>query len=302
MTRLSRREFAVLAASAAVPLAFGRETSAATVTAQDVADRITKNLGVEWKPDSVDGFKAGAPATIATGIVTTSLATLNVLQQAVKAGANVIITAHATFYSRSDAKTPPPARGSNAASPVDDPVFTAKGEFIAKNKLAVFRLSDHWRLRRPDPFAQGMANALGWSTYQHGSDPSRYDVPPMTLDALASDVRQRLKSRGGIRVVGAPALRVQRVGLLPGTSPIQASLTLLPDVDLIIAGEVREWESVEYARDKSFVGERKALMVVGRVVSDEAGMGVCADWLKTLVPEVTVRHIPAGDPYWRPAP
>ena len=44
MTRLSRREFAAVAASAAVPFAFGRKTSAANVTAQDVADRITKNL------------------------------------------------------------------------------------------------------------------------------------------------------------------------------------------------------------------------------------------------------------------
>ena len=213
----------------------------------------------------------------------------------------VIVTAHATFYSRSDAQTPPPARGAAVAAPIDDPVFKAKSAFIAKNNLAVFRLSDHWRLRRPNPFVQGLATALGWSTFQQSDDPARFDVPPITLDALASDVKKRLRSRGGIRVVGAPTLRVQRVGFLPGTSPIQASLKLSPDVDLIIAGEVREWETVEYLRDKSFVGERKALMVVGRVVSDEAGMGVCADWLKTLVQEVPVRHIPAGDPYWRPA-
>jgi hypothetical protein len=29
-------------------------------------------------------------------------------------------------------------------------------------------------------------------------------------------------------------------------------------------------------------------------------MQVCADWLKTIVPEVAVRFISAGDPYWRP--
>ena len=29
-------------------------------------------------------------------------------------------------------------------------------------------------------------------------------------------------------------------------------------------------------------------------------MSECARWLTTLVPEVPVRHIPAGDPYWRP--
>ena len=94
---------------------------------------------------------------------------------------------------------------------------------------------------------------------------------------------------------------VQRIGLLPGTTPIQAALKMLPNVDVIVAGEVREWESVEYARDKVFAGEKKGLILVGRVVSEEPGMNVCANWLKTFVSEVPIRHISAGDPYWRPS-
>jgi hypothetical protein len=30
-------------------------------------------------------------------------------------------------------------------------------------------------------------------------------------------------------------------------------------------------------------------------------MRVCTDWLKTIVREVPIRFIAAGDPYWRPA-
>jgi hypothetical protein len=93
----------------------------------------------------------------------------------------------------------------------------------------------------------------------------------------------------------------RRIGVLPGTTPIQAALKMLPDSDVIIAGEVREWESVEYARDKVFSGEKKGLILLGRIVSEEPGMKVCADWLKTFVSEVPVRHISAGDPYWRPS-
>ena len=92
-----------------------------------------------------------------------------------------------------------------------------------------------------------------------------------------------------------------RIGLLPGTTPIQAAFKLLPNVDVIVAGEVREWETVEYVRDKVFAGEKKGLILVGRVVSEEPGMAICADWLKTFIPEVPIRHISAGDPYWRPA-
>jgi putative NIF3 family GTP cyclohydrolase 1 type 2 len=277
-------------------------SGAEPITAGEVIERIRKNIGVEWKPDSVDTVKAGDPATIARGIATTSMATMAVLQQAVKAGANVVITSQPTFYGRADVPIPPAGRGgANQASPVPDPVFIGKNEFITKNNLVVFRLSEHWRQRQPDPRAQGIATALRWTKYQSAGDPSRFEIPALRLDAVVSHVKSALRSRGGIRVVGDPGTRVQRVGLLPGTTPIQAALQMLPDVDVIVAGEVREWESVEYARDKVFSGEKKGLILVGRVVSEEPGMELCANWLKTFVSEVPIRHISAGDPYWRPS-
>jgi putative NIF3 family GTP cyclohydrolase 1 type 2 len=297
----SRREFAALAVAA--PFACARALSgAAAITAQEVIERIKKNIGVEWKPDSVDSVKAGDPSTIVKGIVTTSMATMAVLQQAVKAGANVIITAQPTFFGRADLPTPPAGRGgANQAAAPPDPVFAGKHAFITRNNLVVFRLSDHWRRRQPDPLAQGIAAALRWSTYQSAGDPLRFDIPALRLDALVSHVKNALRLRGGIRVVGDSRTMVQRIGLLPGTTPIQAALKMLPNVDAIIAGEVREWESVEYVRDKVFAAEKKGLILVGRVVSEEPGMNVCANWLKTFVSEVPIRHISAGDPYWRPS-
>ncbi len=305
MAELSRREFAALAASAAAAtFAYPGQLSGATpISAAEIIERIKKNVGVEWKPDTVDTMKAGDPSVIVKGMVTTSMATMAVLQQAVKAGANLVITAQPTFYGRADVPTPPAGRGAANQAPavVSDAVFTRKNEFIARNNLVVFRLSDHWRLRRPDPLALGLANALGWVKYQSADDPQRFEIPALTLDALANHVKKGLRLRGGIRVLGDPQTRVQRVGVLAGTTPIQAALKMLPSVDVIVAGEVREWESVEYARDSVFSGQKKGLILVGRVVSEEPGMELCANWLKTLVPEVPTRHISAGDPYWRPA-
>jgi hypothetical protein len=102
-------------------------------------------------------------------------------------------------------------------------------------------------------------------------------------------------------VVGDPRTRVKTVALLPGSTPIASALEALPTVDLIVAGEVREWESVEYARDVAFSDPRKGLVLLGRVVSEEGGMSECARWLAKQVSEVPVRHASAGDPYWRPA-
>jgi putative NIF3 family GTP cyclohydrolase 1 type 2 len=302
MADLSRREFAALVAAAA-PFAYARNVPGVVpITAEEVIERIKKNIGVAWKPDSVDTVKAGHPSTIAKGIVTTSMATMVVLQQAVKAGANVVITAQPTFYGKADLSTSPTGRGgANQPAAPPDPIFAGKNEFITRNNLVVFRLSDHWRQRQPDPFARGLAIAFRWAKYQSAGDPLRCELPTLTLDALVSHVKDALRSRGGIRVVGDPRTRVQRVGLLAGTTSIQAALKMLPDVDVVLAGEVREWESVEYVRDKVFSGEKKGLILVGRTVSEEPGMDVCASWLKTFVSEVPIRHISAGDPYWRPS-
>ena len=110
MKQLSRREFVTVAAAAPFGLQQPRPGSAA-ISAQDVIDRIRKNVGVEWKSDTVDTFKAGDPATLVTGVVTTAMATMGVLSQAVNAGANLVITCEPTFYGRADSPTPPPWAG-----------------------------------------------------------------------------------------------------------------------------------------------------------------------------------------------
>jgi hypothetical protein len=314
-TGWSRREFAALAAgTVAVPFGAIR-SSAAAITAQDVIDRIKKDVGVDWNPETVDTFKAGDPASPLTGIAVTNLATLSVLDRAVKVRSNLIITCEPTFYGRVDRPTPPAGRGTGgtvapaaaaeastaAPPPRPDPVFAAKRDFIARHRLVVWRFSDHWRRRTPDPFAQGLADTLGWSRFRSQTDPSRVSIPPTTLAALALSLKKKLDARGGIRVVGDGRLVVQTVGLLPATTAIQAALKMLPNVDVIIAGEVREWESVEYVRDHVTAGEKKALITIGRLLSEEPGMKLCARWLQGIVPEVRTNWIANGDPYWRPA-
>ena len=303
MNGVSRREFVRRGAAGAAAVPFlleSRQTgSAATPTAQDIVDRIRKNVGVEWNPAAIDAFKAGDPSTIVTGVATTSLATIDVMRRAIRSGANLIISSGPTFYSRGDSPAPAGRRG--AAPPPPDPVFTAKNEFITRNRLVVWRFSDHWRARTPDPFAQGIVEALGWAAYRVGNDPRRLSVPSMTIDALAARVKAGLDARGGMRVIGRPTTRVQTIAVLPGTIPIQTTLAVLPNVDVMIAGEIREWESSEYARDLVHRGRSTGLILVGRSLSEDAGMNVCAQWLKTIVSDLPIHWIPAGDPYWRPA-
>ena len=115
MNPISRRRFIALTATgvAAAPLVLKASAIGGSVTAREVIDRIKKNIGVDWKPetpDTVDTFKAGDPSAVVTGIVTTSLASLEVLIRSAKAGANLIVTSEPTFFSKADTPTPPARR------------------------------------------------------------------------------------------------------------------------------------------------------------------------------------------------
>ena len=56
-----------------------------------------------------------------------------------------------------------------------------------------------------------------------------------------------------------------------------------PDLDVLVIGEAREWELIEYAADTITSGKRKGLIVLGHIPSEQAGMINCANWLKTFI-------------------
>ena len=68
------------------------------VTAREVVDAIKSHVGVEWKEKTVDTFKTGDPDTVVTGVAVTMMATLDVLQRAVAAGDNMVITHEPIFF------------------------------------------------------------------------------------------------------------------------------------------------------------------------------------------------------------
>jgi putative NIF3 family GTP cyclohydrolase 1 type 2 len=103
-----------------------------------------------------------------------------------------------------------------------------------------------------------------------------------------------------MRVVGDPQQKITRVALSPGAAGMQREIGALekPEVQLLITGESREWETVEYAADALSEKKQKALIVLGHIPSEQAGMEECVRWLKPLVPEVAVEFVPAKQPFW----
>lgn len=258
------------------------------LTARQIIEKIKLQIGAPVDPNTVDTFKAGDPETPVTGIATTFLDTYDVLQEAVASGANLIITHEPTFYNHLD----------ETGFLKGDPVFEQKMAYIREHHLVIWRFHDQWHWRKPDGIIEGFTQAVGWEKYRRPYEQNAFTLPPITVGQLAADLRAKLNSRS-IRIVGDPLLRVTNVAYLPGASGEAKEIKQLErdDVQVLVAGEAREWETVEYARDAAAEGRQKALILLGHEVSEEAGMEYCARWLRSLFPSVRVTFIPAGEPF-----
>jgi putative NIF3 family GTP cyclohydrolase 1 type 2 len=264
------------------------------LTAREVIARIQAHVGIPWQPETVDTFKAGNPDAQVHGIAVTMMATLDVLQRAAAAGQNLIITHEPTFYNHLD-------KPDELEQKENDPVLAAKRAFIQEHNLVIWRFHDHWHRMKRDGIESGMAHALDWEKYQDGGNQYLFTVPETDLEHLAADLKSRLKIHV-IRVVGDPKLKVTKVALVPGSSGFAKETRALETsgVQVLVTGESREWETVEYVADAVTEGKPKALIILGHIPSEQAGMEECARWLKAFVSEAPVEFVPAREPFWSP--
>jgi putative NIF3 family GTP cyclohydrolase 1 type 2 len=276
---------AILLATAAETIAQERR-----LTAREVVAEIQREVGVEWQKETVDTFKAGNPDTPVTGIAVTMMATMDVLQRASAKGLNFVITHEPTFYAHLD---------SPEGMPESDPVWAEKRAFIEKHGMVVWRFHDHWHTRKPDGIEAGMVHALGWEKFQNPENQYLFVMPATTVKKLAGELASKLDS-SVVRVVGDPEMKVTNVGFSPGAAGFESETHALErdDVQVLLVGETREWETVEYAADAVTQGRKKALIVIGHVPSEQPGMEECTRWLREFVKNVPVEFVPAKQPFW----
>ena len=274
---------------------FANTGYAQTISAADALTRIQHRYATITAPDTVDTIKVGDPNTPVTGIVTTFLDTMDVLREAVRHGDNLIITHEPTFYNHRD----------NATFFTDDPVYKEKLAYIQEHHLVVFRLHDAIYAGESDHILLGLYKVLGWNEMPHAPGvPGQYflTIPPTTLQQLTQKLQQQLYAQT-MRVEGDPRSTISHVAIIPGAAGLEKQVLALrqPNVDLLIAGEASEWETVEYVRDAVLQGRHKALILLGHEVSEEPGMEQCAEELRPLFPTLHVDHIVAGQPLWNPS-
>lgn len=267
------------------------------MTHQNVIDRLLSSYAPLPSPNSCDGFKAGNPGDVCTGVVTTCVLSPEVIREAARLGCSLIVVHEPTFFTHDD----------DTDWLTGNTVYEQMTAMLAEHHMAVWRNHDHMHAAHPDEIMTGVLEELGWTPYVQETNYgfcTRVTIPETTLHRLALHLKEKLCLRTG-RIVGNPDARVSRIAfcghIFPSWDAGERNPTQLlscEDVDVLIPCELIDWTVVPYARDAAQLGMNKAIIQVGHFNLEEPGMRFMAGKIAKLVPELPVHYVPAGDPYF----
>jgi putative NIF3 family GTP cyclohydrolase 1 type 2 len=258
-----------------------------TYTVQEIMDIVLKDVpGAPFK-QTVDTLKSGRPDQEVTGIITTMFATIDIINLAIKNKANFIIAHEPSFYNHLD--------DTKWVTPND--ILKQKQALLEKHQIVIWRFHDYCHALRPDAVSYGVAKKANWLPYYKTGE-VMLKLPPIKLQNLV----QHLKTSLGIsklRIIGDLSQTCERIALLPGAwgGQRQVSTTEEQKPDVLIVGEIHEWETGEYIRDARSFGSKTSLVILGHCVSEEPGMEYLVEWLTPRLPGVNIKHIASGDPF-----
>ncbi|MGE5221569.1 MAG: Nif3-like dinuclear metal center hexameric protein [Omnitrophica WOR_2 bacterium] len=258
------------------------------MTIQNAIDAIVSAIPEAPYPDTVDVFKTGDPSHKLTGIVTTFLTNYGVVERAAQLGANLIITHEPTFYDHRD-KTDW-LKGNT--------VYQAKRQLIDAHQIAIWRFHDYLHTLQPDPTVMGLLQELEWEGYAHPEMPGLCQIPPMPLLEVVGSFKEKL-GLGPVRFIGDPEMTCRGVALAVGSPGPEWQIKILEEesVDVLVTGEINEWNTSEYTRDALLLGQKKALVVIGHAASEEAGMRWIIPWLQSRLPGIPITFVPVNSPF-----
>lgn len=268
---------------------------------KEFVDEIIKKTGVERLPEekTCDHLMTGNWNMEITGVVTTFMATVDVIKKAIDLGANLIITHEPTWFSGAD----------NTDWLEKDPVYLEKKRLIEEHKIAIWRFHDHMHMEADDGIYRGFDKELGWEKYRVKEESELnwfgaiYDLPVTSLEELARFFQKKMDMQV-VQLVGNPSMQVKRVSVLVGGGSLGLGEENLPmrqmrdqNVDVAICGDITEWTLSAYVRDASQLGMNKGMLVLGHERSEEWGMKHLPEWLESIAGKIPVSFVDAKEPF-----
>ena len=256
------------------------------ITVGQIIDRFISEVKGAPFTGTVDTLKAGSRDIVVTGIVTAMFATIEVIEKTIVLGANFIIAHEPTFYNHEDATD-----WIN-----NDEVYKYKAALLKDHNIAVWRNHDYIHSMDPDGVRKAVIDQLGWNKYGNADQPVFNFDRAITLKALIENLKVKM-SIHTLRYIGNLDQLCNKAVLLPGASGRfkQINITSANRADVLICGEVSEWETAEYVRDANAAGKKLALIVLGHIASEEAGSIFMQNWVKAHFHALKTTFIRTGN-------
>ncbi len=272
-----------------------KEVIAAIKSAAPSPESSTIKLPFREEPVEIptcDVLHFGDPENEVHSIGTTFMVTVDVIQNAMKQGIDMIIT-----------HEPSNCGGLDTTMPIElNKVTEAKRALIEESGISIWRFHDGMHHQRPDQIYMGWMQELGWENYNvPGPNNHEFKIPETDVRSVAELIKERLHVNSP-RIIGNLDLKVSKVGVLVGGGgqglgdPNMPMKFLLDnDLDLLILGDITDMIMCPFWKDALALGVNKAAIILGHHKSEECGMKYLADWLTPLVQGTPVTFLEAED-------
>lgn len=266
-----------------------------------------------------DKILFGNPDVECTGIVTTCWAHKDVIEEAIRLGANLIICHEALFWNHGDHTDWLKEQGNLT--------YLHKAKLLEKHGIVVWRDHDYIHSGIPledgryvDGIFYGLADTLGWIPYidektsqeidqaegwndfsvQGKLNPLSYIIPEMTVGELAKFLVDRLELNG-VKVMGNLDKKVSRISVpfhVLGEAKFAITLAGEDKVDCFLTMEVVDFTLAEYVRDASLDNDGAAIIGMGHFNIEEPGMKYMAKYIpKAIEADIPCTFVQSGDNY-----
>jgi putative NIF3 family GTP cyclohydrolase 1 type 2 len=245
----------------------------------------------DWvdRGDTVDRIIMGDPHRQVRRAMVTWISSLQAVTEAVEGGFDLLITHEPTFYDHYDHRA-------DQARIEESEVAARKKRLIEEVGLVIVRIHDVWD-RFPlvgIPWAWAAFLGLGdqpaatdRTRYQH-----RYDIKPITVDALAARLAAKIATIGEshVQVVSDGRQKVSRIGIGTGcVCNIDVFREMGCDLSVVCDDGSCYWREIQRAADAGH-----PVIRVNHGTAEEPGMVTLARYVNDHLPGLEAVHLRHG--------
>ena len=237
---------------------------------------------------SCDDYKIGSGENELTGVIISMFATPDVIRTAIRHRSNLIIVHEPVFYNHKD-------------DHILHKIGIKKKKLAEENGITVYRYHDHAHAAKPDIICAGELKYLGFDNNMGEFESGKYYAVnryhlknEMTARELAKHIEEKLGIKH-VRIIGEPNKPGKNISCLFGTPG--HLIDELDDCDFVLTGEICEWSAAEIVRDYFQFGYNKAVLVMGHIGSERAGMMYLKDLASKEFSDLSIEYVECKEVY-----